>query len=310
MHVETSVPARERARLLTPERVLWLSCASALSLWLIIVSGAAVRLTASGLGCEAWPGCEEGSFFPASGHHSWIEFGNRAVAILPLTLTLLAWLGSRRVAALPRGVRWLALATFLGTVAQAPLGLLTIRTELHPLMVMTHFLLALVVLATAIVVATEAWSAVRGRGATTVPPAIRRAGLVLVSACAALVVTGALATAAGPHPGGDEIRRLGSLVDAMWVHVRATAVFGLMLALVVGYLVARRRESRLLVPAGVLLALLLVQMLVGEVQWRSQLPWALVLVHVSLAGAIWAACVFLAYVLWRPPAGLARRPLD
>lgn len=308
MHVESDAALRVRARAFTPARVAAIALGSAVSLYLIIVSGAAVRLTASGLGCEAWPGCEAGSFFPASSHHAFVEFGNRVVAIFPITLTLLAWVACWRAPEVPRWVTRVAAVSFLGTIGQAPLGLLTIRTNLHPLMVMTHFLLALVVLAGGIVVAVEAWSAARGRSAPLVPPPIRRAGLVLVGACAALVVTGAFATAAGPHPGGDDVRRLGSLIDAMWVHVRATAVFGLMVALVVGYLFARRRAApRLLWPAGALLALLLVQMVVGEVQWRTQLPWGLVLLHVSLAAAIWSACVLLAHVLWRPPAALARR---
>lgn len=297
-----------RALELSPAAFRRLALAAAVSLYAVILSGAAVRLTASGLGCESWPGCETGSFFPAASHHSWIEFGNRVVAIFPLTLTLLAWLGARRTPGLPRRVAWIAAGTCIGTFAQAPLGFLTILSGLHPLMVMTHFLLALVVLGGGILVAVEAWGAERGRAGPLVPAAARRAGLVLAGACAALVVTGAFATAAGPHPGSSDVRRLGNLVEAMWVHVRATAVFGLVLAGLVGYLVARRsRAPRLLWPAGVLLALVGVQMAVGELQWRTQLPWGLVLLHVALAAAIWSATVVLAVVLWRPPAFFAAR---
>jgi heme a synthase len=307
--VDSSPLAQRRGLALSAAAFRRIALASAVSLYLIILSGAAVRLTGSGLGCEGWPGCEPGSFFPASGHHSWIEFGNRAVAILPLTLTLAAWVAAWRTRVAPPWVTAVAGATFLGTVAQAPLGLLTIRSGLHPLMVMSHFLLALVVLATGIVVAVEAWGADRGRSEPLVPAAARRAALVVVAACGALVVTGALATAAGPHPGDSaEVRRMGNLLDAMWIHVRATAVFGIVLAALVGYLLARRgRAPRLLWPAGALLALLAIQMAVGELQWRTELPWALVLVHVALAAAIWAATILLATLLWRPPAAMARR---
>jgi cytochrome c oxidase assembly protein subunit 15 len=205
-------------------------------------------------------------------------------------------------------VTWLAAATFVGTLAQAPLGLLTIRLDLHPLMVMTHFLLALVVLAGAMVVAVEALGNVRGRVPSPVPPWLRRVGLVLVAACAVLVVTGALTTAAGPHPGDSaEIDRFWNLLDAVHVHVRATAVFGLGFLVLLGYLLWQRARVGVLLPAAVgLVALLLVQMAVGEIQWRNQLPWWLVLIHVVLAGGVWAWTVGLATALWRTPAGPGR----
>ena len=303
-----AVHARTRLREISPSRYLRLSAASALSLYLIILTGALVRLTGSGLACESWPGCDQGAFFPALGEHSTIEFGNRVFALFPLVLTLVAWLAAPRTPGLPRWVTWLAAATFLGTLAQAPLGLLTIRLDLHPLMVMTHFLLALVVLAGAIVVAVEALGNVRGRVPSPVPPWLRRVGLVLVAACGVLVVTGALTTAAGPHPGDSaEIDRFWNLLDAVHVHVRATAVFGLGFLVLLGYLVWQRARVGILLPAAVgLVALLLVQMGVGEIQWRNQLPWWLVLIHVVLAGGVWAWTVGLVTALWRTPAGPGR----
>jgi cytochrome c oxidase assembly protein subunit 15 len=205
-------------------------------------------------------------------------------------------------------VTWLAALTFFGTLAQAPLGLLTIRLDLHPLMVMTHFLLALVVLAGAVVVAVEALGVSRGRVESPVPPWLRRAGLVLVAACAVLVVTGTLSTAAGPHPGDSaDIERFWSLLEAIEIHVRATAVYGVGFLLLLGYLVRdRERVGLLLHAAAALLALILVQMAIGEVQWRNELPWWLVLVHVGLAGAIWGWTVGLVAALWRTPASIRR----
>ena len=300
--------ARTRLREISPTRYLWLAGLSALSLYLIILTGAAVRLTGSGLACESWPGCQEGAFFPAVGSHSAIEFGNRAFALFPLVLTLVAWIAARRTPGLPRWVTWVAALIFLGTLAQAPLGLLTIRLDLHPLMVMTHFLLALVVLAGAVVVAVEALGNARGRVPSPVPPWLRRVGLVLVAACGVLVVTGALTTAAGPHPGDSaDIDRFWNLLDAVHVHVRATAVFGIGFLLLLGYLLRERTRVGVLLPAALgLLGLLLVQMAVGEIQWRNQLPWWLVLVHVVLAGGVWAWTVGLATALWRTPAWRGR----
>jgi cytochrome c oxidase assembly protein subunit 15 len=123
-----------------------------------------------------------------------------------------------------------------------------------------------------------------------------------VPACLALVVTGAVASASGPHSGGQDIRRLGiGIVDAVYVHVRAVAVFGVGFALVAGWLARHRREvPRIAALAGFLLAVLVGQMILGEVQYRSHLPWGLVLVHVVLAALVWSTTVALVYSVWRP----------
>ena len=292
----------------TAERYAQLAAASALSLYLIVITGAAVRLTGSGLACESWPGCQEGAFFPAIGEHSTIEFGNRVFALFPIVLSLLTWLAARRTPGLGRWLTWTAALVFLGTIAQAPLGLLTIRLDLHPLMVATHFLLALVVLGGASVVAVEAWGNARGRVESPAPTWLKLAGLVLAAACGVLVVTGTLSTAAGPHPGDSaEIERFWNLLDAVWIHVRATAAFGITFLLLLGWLARNRDRAGVLGPAAVvLLVLLLVQMAVGELQWRNQLPWWLVLVHVGLAAAVWAWTVALVTALWRTPRTLPR----
>ena len=298
--------ARGRLREVAPRRYAQLAAASALSLYLIVITGAAVRLTGSGLACESWPGCQEGAFFPAVGTHSAIEFGNRAFALFPIVLSLVAWIAAYRVPGLSRWAVWLAALVFLGTIGQAPLGLLTIRLDLHPLMVLTHFLLALVVLAGAVALVVESWGNAAGRAASPLPRFVRWLSLVLVLACGVLVVTGTLSTAAGPHPGDSaDIDRFWNLLDAMWVHVRATAVFGVSFLVLLVYLLrARDRVGRLLHGGLALLGLLLVQMAVGEIQWRNALPWWLVLVHVGLAAAVWAWTVGLVAALWRPPAPL------
>jgi cytochrome c oxidase assembly protein subunit 15 len=134
------------------------------SLYVVVASGAFVRLTASGLGCDNWPRCGDKPF-PEQGFHAFVEFGNRVVALVGIVLTLVVWLASRRVEGLSPRVRLAALAAFVGTLSQIPLGGLTVIFDLHPLLVMSHFLLALVVLGLATVVAVEAWSHARGGSA-------------------------------------------------------------------------------------------------------------------------------------------------
>ena len=131
-----------------------------------------------------------------------------------------------------------------------------------------------------------------------------------IPTAAALVVTGAVATASGPHPGADEdVKRLGlEIADTVYVHVRVAAAFGFGV-LFIGWFLWRLRDRY---PGmfrlwGALLAVLVAQAILGEVQYRTALPWGLVLVHVFLAAAIWALTIALAYALWRPPAALARQ---
>ena len=295
---------------LAPVRFLWIATASCTSLFVVITSGAFVRLTGSGLGCENWPRCGDKPY-PERDFHAFVEFGNRMVALVGLALTLVTWLASRRTSGLSDAGRRAAVATFVVVVAQIPLGAITIAVDLHPLAVMAHFLLGLTALALAVVVALEAWLLVDGRAAAVTPRWLRQvvafAGL---PACAALVVTGAVATASGPHPGADEqVERLGvAIADTVYVHVRVAAVFGIGV-LVVGWFLIRARDRY---PGVVRLWALLVgvlaaQAVLGEVQYRNALPWGLVLVHVALAAAIWGLSVSLAYVLWRPPSQLARQ---
>jgi cytochrome c oxidase assembly protein subunit 15 len=286
----------------SPSLFFHLSVASLAMLGVVVVSGAFVRLTGSGLGCEDWPNCGE-TVLPASGGHALIEFGNRVVGLIGILATLVVWLAARRTGGLPRSVRLLALATFLGTVAQAPLGGITVLLDLHPLAVMAHFLLALVVVALAIVVAIEAWRFDRSAGTASTPGWLRAAATVGVAACTVMVVTGAVATASGPHPGDNsDVERLGlQISDTVYVHVRATAVYGIGLLLIGAWLIRARASVPHAARFAVwLLAVLLVQMAVGEIQYRNALPWGLVLVHVALAAAIWGLSVTVACLLWRP----------
>jgi cytochrome c oxidase assembly protein subunit 15 len=191
------------------------------------------------------------------------------------------------------------------------MGGITIALDLHPLAVMTHFLLGLTAFGLALIAALEAWSLRDGLAAAAGPSWVRLLTTwVGLPICLALVVTGAVATASGPHPGSsDDVERLGvGIVDTVYVHVRVAAIFGVGV-LVLGWLLRRIRGDypgifRIWIG---LLAVLVAQAIVGEVQYRNALPWGLVLVHVVLAAAIWAFTLTLAFALWRPPSSLTRQ---
>lgn len=297
---------RARSVEVSARRFVQLAAVTVCSLWIVVMSGAVVRLTASGLGCDNWPRCGDRPY-PEKWGHAAIEFGNRMVALVGILLAVATWLAARRVSRLPGFVRTIALLTAAGTVAQIPLGGLTVLLDLHPVAVMTHFLLALVVLAGAIIVAVEAWIHARGVAEPVGPPWLRAAAAAGVAACAVLVVTGTVASASGPHSGGRDIRRLGfGITDTVYVHVRATAVYGIGLLIVGIFLWRLRRAYPGIAQAALaLLFVLLVQLAVGEIQYRNALPWWLVVIHVSIAATIWALTVAIAYALRRPPAPLA-----
>jgi cytochrome c oxidase assembly protein subunit 15 len=305
--VDTSA-ARVRGFALSAAAFLKLALASVAALWLIMVTGAAVRLTGSGLGCRHWPGCEPGHPLPERSSHAFIEFGNRVLGGVTITVVLLTALAALRTPSLPRWARRCWWAVFAGTLAQAPLGYLAVKTDLRWPVVAAHLLLSAVVLAGAVVLALETYRIARGGVEPLVPLELRRAGLLVAGATLALLVTGTLATAAGPHSGGGstQVHRLWRLQPLIYVHAASVAVFAAGLVFVLGYLAARRNRSpRLFWLALGVLAALLVQMTIGEVQYRTHLPWPLVLVHVGLAAAVWALVVAFVTVLWRPPAALA-----
>jgi cytochrome c oxidase assembly protein subunit 15 len=277
-------------------------------MFVVVTSGAFVRLTGSGLGCENWPRCGD-TPYPQQGFHAFVEFGNRVVAAIGILCALVTWLASRRTAGLPGRVKLAALGAFLGGVAQIPLGGVTVILDLHPLAVMAHFLLALVVVALAVVVVLEAWSHERGLGQPVGPGWLRRAVVwACLPLCAALVVTGAVATASGPHPGANEdVERLGlGIADTVYWHVRVAAAFGICVLVLGAFLMRSRREAPgVFLVWAALVAALVAQAIVGEVQYRNALPWGLVLVHVLLAATIWTVFVALSVALSRPSLPLA-----
>ena len=296
--------SRWRTLTLSPAQLLPLVLVELGTLWLIVLTGAAVRLTDSGLGCRHWPGCEEGHPLPAKDGHAFIEFGNRLFGALTIAATLLVWLAARRAPALTRAHVRLALALFLGTLLQAPIGLLAVASDLRWPIVMLHLLLSIALLGGATVLALELRAMQVGRTAPLVPLELRRLGVVFASACFVLIVSGSFATAAGPHSGGgkaDDIDRLWRLEPVVYVHGAIVGVFLLAFLFSVGYLAARReRAPRLFALAVGVLLVLLAQMGLGELQWRTHLPWGLVLVHVFLAATVWIGTVALATLFWRP----------
>jgi cytochrome c oxidase assembly protein subunit 15 len=258
------------------------------AMFLNIASGAFVRLTGSGLGCPDWPLCK-GRPVPPFNYHPAIEFSNRAIALAGILAALLTYLSARAVG--DRTARRLSGGVALLTFGQIPLGAVTVLFDLHPLLVMSHFLVAV----TATGLATVLFARL-GAGSSTPAPrplAWLARGSVLVAF--ALIVSGAFSTAAGPHAGGEDIRRMGNLLDTTYVHVRVATTYIVVTALLLLVLqYGSWRPDRWRGLALALIVLLPLQAAIGEYQWHNQLPWWAVLAHVSVAAAAWISCVSLA----------------
>jgi cytochrome c oxidase assembly protein subunit 15 len=260
----------------------------------IVVTGGVVRLTASGLGCPKVPNCTDTSMVVTRemGVHGFIEFGNRmltfvlAVAVGAAVVT--AWRARRR------DLLRLSGALFLGIVAQAVLGAATVRTGLNPVTVMAHFLLSMGLIA----VAAYAHDLARGpRTATTV--VVRReievGARLLVGLVVAVLFLGTVVTGTGPHSGDKNASHRLPFNLADVTHAHADLVF-VLLGLTVGLLVALRATGA---PAGVvrradvLLGIVLAQGLIGFTQYLTDLPVALVGLHVLGAALVWIAALRL-----------------
>ncbi len=271
---------------------------------IIVASGATVRLTGSGLGCPKWPTCTNQHALPQS-YHSYIEFTNRLISAVTIFTTLALAVAAWLTRGLGRRGRWLATAVFVGTLAQAPLGAITVYYDLNPYLVITHLLLSFTLVSLAVLTLLEASRLVRGEGAP-LPGLARVAGLVLIAAVTVLAVSGTASTAAGRFPGSSGsqvVPRLGTFYPAVYWHVRAVAAFGIVfLALAAWAWTRRSAYPWLLRGCAGLLAILAVQMTIGEVQYRTygDVPWWLVLLHVAAAAILVAWTVGVAGRLWRP----------
>jgi cytochrome c oxidase assembly protein subunit 15 len=273
----------------TPAQYRKIAWGTLTALTLIVVSGAAVRLSDSGLGCENWPKCG-GTPLPPLSSHALIEFGNRAVSGVVGVITVVAAILAFTRRPFRRDLAWLAVLLPLGVVAQAVLGGFTVLHHLAPGFVMAHFSLSLLILVAAFAMA---WRSTFEPGAR--PRSSDRLMVWSVRGLAPLggltIFAGTVATASGPHSGGvtgQHVHRLhfkgaDTLSWAVHEHATIAAIFGVV---VIGVWFLRRRRGGSgtdLEPLTVLGVLLAAQGLVGSVQYELRLPTDMVWVHVTLA---------------------------
>ena len=260
-----------------------------LALAFIVVTGAAVRLTGSGLGCPDWPTCSDNRVVAPVEYHAMVEFVNRTVTGAVSVLVILAVLGSLVRVPRRRDLVWLSLGLVAGVVGQIVLGGLTVLFELKPGFVMAHFLVSMALLATAVVLHERAGVELP-RPAGVPDRDIRRLGQLDVIAAGLVLFLGTVVTSSGPHGGDEHAERLEfSLREVARLHGLAAALF-LGVTLVTLWRLwkasappATRRRGE------VVLAVSVAQAAIGYVQYFTGVPALLVGFHVAGATAVWVA---------------------
>lgn len=260
----------------------------------IVVTGAMVRLTGSGLGCSDWPGCESDRFVPAWSFHDWVEYGNRLLSFVVVATAAVALLGARRLRPRRPDLVWLAGGLVAGVVVQALLGAVLVLFELDPRLTILHFLLSIVLVSDAVVLLHRARLLVEPR---PVVPVARSQGWsaathLLALSALVVVVTGTVVTGSGPHGGDDRAARLGfALDDVARIHAGSMWVFLAVLAGTAALLWRGGAPDELKRPVTLLGAATGAQAVLGYLQYALGVPAGLVALHVVGALVVWSAAL-------------------
>lgn len=296
---------------MSPRTVRRLALASIVANSAIVVTGGAVRLTSSGLGCPTWPRCTETSYTPTAEYaiHGVIEFGNRLLTFVLLAVVLAATVAVWRQRPRRPDMRLLAALVLLGIPAQAVLGGITVLTGLNPWTVMAHFLLSAVLISLAVVLHQRTRE---GDLPPTpvVPRPLQRLGVVLLVLVAAVTVAGTVVTGSGPHSGDPAAGRTG-LDPQLMSQLHADLVF-LLVGVTVAFWVALKAVGappRAVRAMGLLLVVELAQGVIGFVQYFTGLPIVLVALHLVGACVTIVAAVHAVLALRdRGPVGAVPAP--
>jgi cytochrome c oxidase assembly protein subunit 15 len=288
---------------LSPKRYRVITVGALVALMVIVVTGAAVRLTGSGLGCEDWPRCSDERLIDVSDGHTAIEQVNRLFTGLVAVAVIAAVLGSLWRVPRRRDLTVLSLGLVAGVVVQIVLGKLVVEKLLSPPWVMSHFLVSMALLANALVLYRRAGQLDGGFARPPMPivaPSVLWMSRVPVVAASVVVVTGTVVTGSGPHSGdvpgtAQRATRLDLYIpDVARVHGTSAMVL-LALVLATLLLVHRTRApSAVARRLEVLLVVLVAQAGVGYAQYFTGIPALLVGIHVAGATALWSATIWFA----------------
>ena len=274
-----------------------------IALTFIVVTGGAVRLTGSGLGCPDWPTCAKNRVVAPWEYHAMVEFVNRTITGLVSVAVMLAVLGSLLREPRRKDLLWLSVGLVAGVIGQIFLGGLTVIFELRPGFVMAHFLLSMVLIANAVVLHHRAGRPA-GRTRLAVGSDLLALGRLEVATAGLVIFLGTIVTSSGPHGGDETAERLPFLLpDVTRLHGIGVMLF-LAVTLVTMWRLRKAGVDRdILRRSEVLLAVLVAQGALGYLQYFTGVPVVLVGFHIAGATAVWVAVLRLHLAFSVPVAG-------
>ncbi len=272
-------------------------CGAALVLvGVIVVTGAAVRLSGSGLGCNDWPNCNDSNLVDVSTQHSAIEQINRMFTFVVGLAVVLAALGAWVRRPRRRDLLVLSAALVAGIPAQGILGAIVVWTHLNPVAVQAHFVLSMVLVALAVVLLLRSGEPDNSGRVATVGPRTTRGVRLMVVWTAMAIVAGTVVTGTGPHAGDEKARRFTFLSITWTARIHSALVWvAILLAVSLLWHLRNHASDRQLLDAPITawMCVAVAQGLVGYLQYANGVPAPLVGVHVALATTLWACSVWL-----------------
>jgi cytochrome c oxidase assembly protein subunit 15 len=279
----------------------------------LTVAGAVVRLTGSGLGCDDWPNCNNERFIDVSSGHAAIEQVNRLVSGLVGIPTLLMAVGAFRVRPVRRGLKLPSLAVFVTIFANGVVGGLAVRGDLHPFLVQSHFLLAMLSIVFGLVAIHRARpEQIVPRASIGVTPLVAWSMVTLGVLMAASLVTGTVVTGAGPHAGDETARRYGFDISTV-AEIHSVTVWVAVASFLAVVILLRRDPAlfaRLERGVSTWMFLAVVQGGIGYLQYFNDIPATLVAAHVAGATALWVVTVQFIQAALEPLAADERKVHD
>lgn len=258
----------------------------------IVVTGGAVRLTGSGLGCSTWPECTPGSYTPTPNQpeapfHAWIEFGNRLLTFILLINALLLFAAIIKFKA--RHLRLLGASQIIGILAQGVLGGITVLTGLNPATVASHFLLSIVIIAAALSLRQRAHGITPT--ATQLAPLTTLLGRIALALTAVVIVMGTVVTGSGPHAGDSTAARFPLDAKTMsWIHADLViALIGVTIALLIAVKLGESAATGIFWgrKVRIFFLVILAQGAIGYIQYFTGLPEVIVAAHITGAILVW-----------------------